>query len=289
MASGSRIPSATFSTDGVGARRQSGIGASDRRAGAGRFESIEDFSPVLVAELPDDQLCEMTRAGHPDVRARAVPTSFNDLGGEYAGTDRRRVARCAFQASSHPRTDQRQPVAPIAPFAPLAPIAPIAPSILHRCPPRAGCSPIWRDIAARSSSALLRRRGVDDRAGRAMGAEVRHRRPASRRDERKGPAVRRRAAAARGHRRLLPLSDAPDHRRRLPRFRVRPAQRLLRRAAAAARRLLPAAPDRRSDVARHERPERRAHDDRPRGHVHVEHRADVRHRHRADAVDRRRS
>jgi hypothetical protein len=25
----------------------------------------EDFSPMLVAELSDDQLCEMTRAGHP--------------------------------------------------------------------------------------------------------------------------------------------------------------------------------------------------------------------------------
>ena len=50
-------------------------------------------------------------------------------------------------------------------------------------------------------------------------------------------------------------------------------------------RVLPPQPDRRPDVARDQRSQRRAHDDRPGGDVPVEHGADVHRGHRADAVD----
>ena len=52
--------------------------------------------------------------------------------------------------------------------------------------------------------------------------------------------------------------------------------------------VLPDAPHRRPDVARHQRPERRAHDDRPVDHVFGEHHADVRRGADGDGVDRRR-
>ena len=50
--------------------------------------------------------------------------------------------------------------------------------------------------------------------------------------------------------------------------------------------LLPGAPDRRPDVARDQRSQRRADDDRSGGDVFGEHRPGVRRRHHADAVDR---
>ena len=95
--------------------------------------------------------------------------------------------------------------------------------------------------------------------------------------------ARRRVAAARP----VPLPDAEDHHRRVPRHRVRHPQRPVRAARAAAARLLPGAAHRRPDVARHQRPELRPPDDRPGGHVHVQHRPGVRRRHPADAGDRR--
>ena len=82
------------------------------------------------------------------------------------------------------------------------------------------------------------------------------------------------------------FQDAPHHRRRVARVRVRAAQRVLRPPAAARPRLLPAHAHRRPDVARHERPQRRAHDDGPGGDVHVEHGPDVRRGGGADGLDR---
>ena len=76
--------------------------------------------------------------------------------------------------------------------------------------------------------------------------------------------------------------DAPHHHRRVARHRIRHPQRLLRAAAADAARVLPGAAHRRPDVARDQRSERRAHDDRAGGHVLREHDARVRRRDRAD-------
>ena len=58
----------------------------------------------------------------------------------------------------------------------------------------------------------------------------------------------------------LPVLHAPHHHRRVARDRVRPAQRLLRPPAAVVPVLLSSAPDGRSDVSSHQRPERRADD-----------------------------
>ena len=90
---------------------------------------------------------------------------------------------------------------------------------------------------------------------------------------------------ARRGRRVLSLRDAPDHHRRVARHRVRPAQRLLRASAAARPRVLPAASHRRPDVARDQRPERGADDDRSGDHVLGDHRPDVHRRHHPDGVD----
>ena len=95
-----------------------------------------------------------------------------------------------------------------------------------------------------------------------------------------------RAPRHRLRRRGLPLSDAADPHRRLARHRVRRPQRVLRAAAADAAGLLPGAADRRSDVARDQRSQRRAHDDRPRGDVFRQHHPGVRRGDPADALAR---
>ncbi len=131
---------------------------------------------------------------------------------------------------------------------------------------------------------LCRRRQRPD-AGRAMGPQVRHRRSAELVDARRGPSIRGCAVPAGAGGRILPLPDASHHHRRLARFRVRPPQRFLRSAPAHAPGLLPAHAHRRPDVAGDQRPQRGAHDDRPGGHVRLEHRPDIHRGDRPDGVD----
>ena len=124
-----------------------------------------------------------------------------------------------------------------------------------------------------------------------MGAQVRRRRPRGRHlGRRRGgrrPAwpLRRRDHRHGLRRRSVPVPDAPHHHRDVPRGRVRPAQRVLRAPPTPAAGVLPGPPDRRPDVARHERLVRGTDDGRPGHHVHGHHVDYVRRGAGPDAVD----
>ena len=124
-------------------------------------------------------------------------------------------------------------------------------------------------------------------ARRPVGAAPGHRRPHRRRRPAAGPRrLRGLPPRHRGRRRVLPLPDAAALRHRVPRHRVRHPQRLPAPPAAPAAGLLPGPPDRRPDVARHQRPVGGADDGRAGGDVRGLDRHRLRRRHRPDAVDR---
>ena len=113
----------------------------------------------------------------------------------------------------------------------------------------------------------LRRHDDRDPAAVTVGAQARDRRSQRRRDSFQAVALCRPAPRHRDRRRPLPLPDAEDHHRRVARHRVRRPQRVLCPPAADAAGVLPRPQDRRPDVARDQRPQRRADDDRSGGHV----------------------
>ena len=113
------------------------------------------------------------------------------------------------------------------------------------------------------------------------------RRPDGRGDTIEAAALCRRVTGHRAGRRRLPLLDAAHPHRRVTRHRVRHAQRVLRAFADAATVVLPGEPHRRPDVARHQRPQRRADDGRAIGHVLRQYAADLRRGAGDDALHRR--